>query len=382
MLFISFLRYIQGYVVFEASGGFPERFINLCTAKKIPLWNIQNKNGLLSANTSSDSLDEVKAVAEKSGMELTVIKVSSLRHTLKKHKSRKGLVIALSLCFFLTVFLSFFIWSVSVEGNDRYTNEEILYAFEKQGVKIGALKGKIDTRQVSENVEEILPDLSWAKVNIRGCFAVIEVRESIKKPVLLDEKTPVNIVSSQDGQIIKYEVSKGEPVLKPGIAVTKGDLLVSGVLTNSDGSERLVHAKAFVTAKVSHIIKTDNRIKLYSLSDERIKYSVFFFGITLPGHNRSENEFESKVYLYNNKKILPAGFFRYRSAEYENEHSLSADSYALLNAFAFNKSAKEVYEKSENVISQKLAFKGEMITGEIICEENIATEKEILLDEK
>ena len=40
MFLIDLFRFLAGYVLFCAVGGFPERFINLCTAGKIPVWDI------------------------------------------------------------------------------------------------------------------------------------------------------------------------------------------------------------------------------------------------------------------------------------------------------------------------------------------------------
>ena len=39
---ITFLRMLFGFVEFEAIGGFPERFLNLCYINGITLWNVQN----------------------------------------------------------------------------------------------------------------------------------------------------------------------------------------------------------------------------------------------------------------------------------------------------------------------------------------------------
>ena len=379
MLLLKLLRYIQGYAVFTARGGFPERFVNLCARNSVPLWSVEYFGGTLNAHTTAYALKDIEIISEKSGMELEITRISSLKQTLKKHKNRKALLIALVLCVCVTVFLSFFIWSISVEGNEKYTREEILAVFEDQGVKIGSLKSKIDTKAVSDNAVSVLSDLSWAKVNIRGCFAVIEVRESIKKPELVDEQAPVNIVAGEDGQIIRYEVSKGEPVKKAGIAVTKGELLVSGVLTNSDGSERLVHSLARITAKVTHKVNSPFSKKLYSVSDETVKFSAFFFGITLPKYKEADDFFESRKYLDNNNKILPAGIFRYRAAEYENEYELTFDDLSLINAFSFNKEAVKINGKAESIIKSKIKKNGERFEGVFICEEEIGVQQEILL---
>ncbi len=378
MLLIKLLRFIQGYIDFQVSEGFPERFINLCTKDNIPLWNIKNNGKFLFASTTCYALNDVKRTAEKSGMKIDVLKETSLKSSLKKHKKRKGLLISLFICFLVTVFLSGFIWSISVEGNEEYTTEQILEAYEENGVKIGALKSKIDTLGASENAVIKLDNISWAKVNIRGCFAVIEVRESIKKPKLLNESTPVNIVSDADGQIIKYEVEKGESVLKPGIAVTKGDLLVSGVLTNKDSSERLVHSKAKITAKTTHLTKSAVPENLFSKSEEDIRYSLFFFGLKVPSYSLDGDYFESRKYLENNKKILPVGVFRYRQAKYNTEYEINDSEESLLSAFDSNLKAIEIYRNSERVLSEKISFSNMVFKCKYICEEEIGVEKEIL----
>lgn len=377
MLLIRLLRYIQGYIEFKADHGFPERFINLCTRNSLPLWNMKNIGGCLHASTTYRAFDSVRSTAEKSGMELTVIKEVSFKRTLEKHKSRKGLLIALFCCICLTVFLSQFVWSISVEGNETYSNEEILLVFEKNGVKLGSLKKNIDTRLSSENAISVLERLSWAKVNIRGCFAVIEVRESIKKPRILDESVPVNIVAKTDGEIIKYEVSRGESILKPGIAVTKGDLLVSGVLTNKDGSERLVHSFAKITAKTTHITNSNAPEKLFLQSDETVKYALFFFGLKIPSYKNDNPDFESREYLDNNEKILPAGVFRYRQAEYGDEYEIDESERILLNAFDSNLKAIDIYKNCEKIISNKTVLSEGIFKCKYICEEQIGVEQEI-----
>lgn len=52
MLFIKLIRFLCGYVRFRAKGGFPERFINLCSKENIPLWDISGSKGEMYAKTT------------------------------------------------------------------------------------------------------------------------------------------------------------------------------------------------------------------------------------------------------------------------------------------------------------------------------------------
>ena len=281
----------------------------------------------------------------------------------------------------MTAFLSGFIWSISVEGNETYSKEQILAVFEENGVRIGAPKRKIDTRLSGENAVAKLGRLSWAKVNIRGCFAVIEVRESVKKPPVIDDSKPVNIIAETDGEIIKYEVERGKSVLKPNIAVTKGDLLVSGVLTNMDGSERLVHSLAKITARTVHRINGSFNKPLCSQSFEQVRYSLFFFGLKIPSYKPDGAVFESRTYLDSNQKILPVGIFRYRQTESKNEYEITNDGLLLLNAFVFDKKAIGLYRRCEKILKSEIQLSDSIIRGSFVCEEEIGVEKEILTEQ-
>ena len=74
MLIIEFLRYFFGYINFKAYGGLADRFLNLCTKEKIPVWNIKNVNGTIYASTTIEGYFILKSPARKSGMKLLHIK--------------------------------------------------------------------------------------------------------------------------------------------------------------------------------------------------------------------------------------------------------------------------------------------------------------------
>ena len=40
MIFIKFVRFILGYIRVTISGDYPERFLNLCAANGVTVWNV------------------------------------------------------------------------------------------------------------------------------------------------------------------------------------------------------------------------------------------------------------------------------------------------------------------------------------------------------
>ena len=49
MFFIQFLRFLRGWIWFEAEGGFPERMLNLAARADIGLWNTCRQGIVLKA---------------------------------------------------------------------------------------------------------------------------------------------------------------------------------------------------------------------------------------------------------------------------------------------------------------------------------------------
>ena len=68
MLLIKLIRFLLGYVEFTCEGGFSERFVNLCFANGIKLWDVRTVGGVTSAKASLSAFKKINIPAEKSGM--------------------------------------------------------------------------------------------------------------------------------------------------------------------------------------------------------------------------------------------------------------------------------------------------------------------------
>ena len=72
MFLIRLFRFLSGYVVFSGKGGFPERFINLCSMNGISLWDAKSSSGTLHAKTSIKGYKRLRPCAKKSGMKIRI----------------------------------------------------------------------------------------------------------------------------------------------------------------------------------------------------------------------------------------------------------------------------------------------------------------------
>lgn len=141
---------------------------------------------------------------------------------------RPVLILGIALLFALTLFLPTRILFVSVSGNERLSEREILEAAISSGVYFGVPRSEIRSEVIKNQLLSKLPELKWVGVNTAGCVAQISVRERAATENTMDDTVPGNIIAVSDGVISEMTVIKGNPVCRVGQAVTKGELLVSG----------------------------------------------------------------------------------------------------------------------------------------------------------
>ncbi len=368
-MIIELIKYIIGYIEFKAYGGLADRFLNLCTREKIPIWNIKNINGNIFARTTVSGYLSLKNIARKSGMKLLALNKRGLKFFLIRNKSRLGIAIGIVAFICIITTLSQFVWSVSVVGNSTLDNDYILSAFQKHGVKVGAKISDIDARGVAQSVVGEIENLSWAAVNRKGTVIVIEVREKTEAPEIYDNKTPTNVVASDDGVILSIDVLYGTEETKPGWAVTKGDLLISGIVTRADGKEIFIHADGYVKALVKKKEKiSHNNITLHKMNSEKKRISIFFFGIKIPlGMSVPDTFFtQHKAFIKSDDILLPLGIITEYGADYSEESIEKNES--LKHKIALYSNAEHVKNLMEHGEIQKSTVRVLENNGETVYE--------------
>lgn len=387
MFIIELIRYILGYINFKAYGGFADRFLNLCTREKIPVWNIKNVNGVIYASTTVQGYFALKKPAKKSGMKVSAIDKKGLCFFLRRNKSRVGIAVGTLAFIGVITVLSQFVWSVSVMGNETIDSDYLLTVFENHGVKVGAKISDIDAKSIAQTVVSEVENLSWAAVNRKGSVVVIEVRERTEAPEIYDDKTPTNLIASEDGVILSIDILNGKEEVKPGWAVTKGDLLVSGVITHADGTEVLVHADGYVKANVNKSAEfSDNDISLYAQTFEKTRKKVFFFGIEIPlGRSVPEAFFtEYKSFIKNDDLLLPLGIITEYGAEFSQERYVASDSLKnkvkLFQSACYMKNLTKYSEIEKSELEQVTTPDGTMYQCHATCKQEIGVLQEIYVE--
>lgn len=386
MLIVKLIRFFLGYVVFTGAGGFPERFINLCVKYRIPLWDLKNHGESFEGKTTIRGYKRIRPAAFRSGVKLQIREKRGLPFLTAQNKKRMGLLIGFAVCAALIGILSMHIWTVEVSGNVKIPTETVLEAAERLGVTVGARRKSLDAKALADELLYEIDGLSFAAVNIDACKAVIEVRESIAQPAILDTETPSNIIADEAGILTKIEVYSGTAALPVGSAVLKDDLLISGVVQNLDNSETLKGAQGNVYAQVERNMDFScENLAFFSCSAVNERYILEFFGLHIPlGRSMDTESYAVSRYLSDGKTQLPVGITRERREIFDTETTLAAPAdRARFTAKQFAAAYKAVWNESV-ILAEQVTFDFEntepFIHGTVTCEKEIGINREIFVE--
>jgi similar to stage IV sporulation protein len=130
-LVLALVRYLKGYVLLEINGFFVEKFLNLCTNENILIWDIEkNGNGSVNLKMTIRAFKKIRRASYRTRTNVKILKKYGIKFFINNSKNRKGLAIGFILSFFMFVFLTSFIWSVDIKGNEKIKNEETSYIHE------------------------------------------------------------------------------------------------------------------------------------------------------------------------------------------------------------------------------------------------------------
>ncbi len=327
MEILDIIRFVRGYVEFEATGSFPERLINISLKKGIHVYKTHGDNGTVRGRVISSQYESLKKLGDRCAVEITPLHCRGIPFIYSNNKNRWGLLLGAVLFFGLCAFLSSFVWVVEVDGTPSVSEYKIRQALDAQGLYSGAWKGNLAPDTIERETMRDLGSFGWMSVNITGTVAKVSVSEKYNSDDVKPQETrPCNIKAVKDGQIVRMDIRSGVAAVKAGDAVTKGELLVSGVLSVENDADYLTPSVGEVFAKTEHTKTVSQPLKYTQrLPSGRVveRNSLNFLGINLPlnltyipsGDYSTECEYLNLIACGN---TMPIGIYNEYCTEYTN----------------------------------------------------------------
>lgn len=222
---------LKGQVTGRVESGFPERILNLCAEYGIAFWDLSWESPVAFTFTlTRRDWKRLRRLSRHIDCDMTAVGWQGVPFFLGRMRRRYGLWITLGICTGLLFASSFFIWDFDIEGNETVSQQEILRALDKCGIRFGTFGFSVDSSELRNYMLLEIPELSYIAVNVRGCRAYVQVRERIPAPEIVSKREPGNTIAAKDALVTAVQPWDGEKMVLPGTTVKKGQLLISGVV--------------------------------------------------------------------------------------------------------------------------------------------------------
>ena len=243
------VKLLRGSVCVRAKSAYPERMLNLCSARGIEFWDVRwIDDTALSFCVARGDLRALRRAAEGCGAEVSIERTAGTPFFFARLRRRHALFAGGILCAALLLVNSLFIWDFEVTGNETVPTETILHALREHGVHRGTFIFSFRSQDICNRVLPELKDLCWVAVNVRGCKAYVQVRERVRAPERVNESEPTNVIAAKPGLITKVRALDGEKRVLPGTSVQQGQLLIAGVV-DTGGTEKPSVTTRFLAGK-------------------------------------------------------------------------------------------------------------------------------------
>lgn len=283
---MKFSRYLDGCVKVWVQGP-PERlhrFLSLLFPAGLEVWQVSRREQEASFWIKASQVRRLRPLRRRCRVKAHFVEKRGLLFQKRRIRERQGLFWGAILGGLLVWYLSGGVWQIGVEGCRSLSEEQVLAAARAEGVFPGCRLGDLDGKTVARAMQSALPQAGWIAVNTNGCAVEIVVSER-EEPAPAESETPCNLVAECDGVITSLSVMEGTAAVVDGSVVAKGQLLVSGVQENKDGSMHLVHATAQIKATTIHTLTvtvSKEEPRLFWQGDTVWRGQISAFSLTFP----------------------------------------------------------------------------------------------------
>ena len=398
----------KGYVRLRLHGYSPERFLNLCNARGLEVWELNcSRDGDYEFFMTVEGYRRVKPLVRKAQVRLHIIGRFGLPFFISRHKKRWYYGAGLGAFFLVLYLMSLFIWDIQFEGNYRYTYDTLIRFLDTQDIDYGMFKAGINCEDLEASLRSNFPEITWVSARVSGTRLLIHIKENeVLSTVPEKDETPCDIVASQPGVITSMVVRQGIAQAAVGDEVEEGQVLVSSRIPIMGDNEEEINAY-MVRADADIAARTTRRYEktFPLLHKERVqtgrrrrgwyvKAGPWSFTLLTPVKGQGEWDYsmdEQQLRLFSNF-YLPVYIGKIRGREmvsYERNYSqeeLVSLSRAINHQFVKNLEEKgvQILENNDRIDTSvsECRLTGELVTVESIVKTQPAAEPESKPDQE
>jgi len=222
-MFDKLFRYYRGRVYIKAQGEGLAQFINEALENGIAFFDGRKLPDSFVAEINTRDFSRLRKAAKKSGIKLSIRAKYGFPFVAIRWQRRKGLIVGIFIIFAALTILSQFVISISIEGNERVTSQQIITEAEKLGLKKWILKSQLDLDALSKKLQENMSDLIWVTMDERGTNIKIRVVEKTLPQKVVFKG---DLIAAKTGYVDSVIIIQGQALIHEGQTVQKGQVLI------------------------------------------------------------------------------------------------------------------------------------------------------------
>ncbi len=285
--------HIVSTVKFYAIGVYNEEFLSELISIGIKIREIQVENNVLYGTAKRKDYKIIARTARKYNTKTKVLERKGIYYKLKKQNIKVGIIYGIALGLVIILIMQNFLWKIQIHNYSGNARSLILEICKDCGIGLGNLSSKADDKKAEILLKKSLSEISWVNVEINGSRAdiYIQTSEEINKNEK-SLKTPCNIIADKTGIIVETEVYSGTLLYKKGSAVSKGNIIVSGVVNDGANNISLTHANAKIIANFNENVEFRQEYvtnEIINTDQKEIEKELKLFGFVIPLTDRIED---------------------------------------------------------------------------------------------
>lgn len=224
------IRVISGWRLLRLRGRGLEKLITQVTALGFRLWRVERHRDELSALVSEGAYEALAELAQALNISVVTVRRGGLPFRWRQIRLRPFLLLGLATAWGMIIFATSHVWAVKVVAPNLSpkADTELVQAASQAGLRVGSSYNSLNLAAIRRRMLVQLPQYSWIGLHARGMVAVIDGIRFVRRP---PDDLPARLVASHGGTVTAIAVYMGEPEVLAGERVKKGQVLISGVVT-------------------------------------------------------------------------------------------------------------------------------------------------------
>lgn len=226
------IDYFRGCCRLTLTGCAPERCLQRLLDAGIAFWAMEKTDEFtLRLTVYQRYADIAETICIRCQCRCERITLPGFRSDFSGLRRRWVLLAGMAAVIAAMIVLPNYVFFLRVEGCSTAEETQILRALQDAGVGFGTRGTAISSERLRNAVLPKIPTLRWLAVNRTGmCAAVLTAERRLPEPVIDRSGKYTNLIACADGVITQLSVLNGQAACRPGDAVTKGQVVISGLM--------------------------------------------------------------------------------------------------------------------------------------------------------